>query len=489
MVNNMDIFSYLLGKKSGGGTANLQEKSVTIDSNGTQNITPDVGYNGLSSVEVITDVPTGEEAEEKDVNFYDYDGFRVYSYTKNEFLLLESMPENPTHNGLTSQGWNWSLADAKTFVGELGILEIGQTYITDDGKTRIYINLDDYNKSPYLRVNSNGTTIINWGDGNSDTITENTSVQHNYSSGGKYVIEINNSEKFTITGSTNAYPNESDGSFLLTDGTHTTYVDNCKYLGAIEKIELGNNIGLYVNSFGYMTNLKSITIPLGVTYNSNIKLKFIFQHCYELKHITIPSDFSVAPYSLHLSNREFYECRSLTSVSLPKYTYFDIGSMASENPLLNVPVRIITQQPYNSYNNGISYIATQKLNLKKFALFYNTIIRINNSPNLEIIRVPSTATSVTSMANNYKISYIKIPSGITTIPASCFINNYSMKCYDFSTHIAVPTLSNTNAFTNIPSDCKIVVPDSLYNDWIAANNWSTYSSNIIKKTDWDSLNS
>jgi hypothetical protein len=60
-----------------------------------------------------------------------------------------------------------------------------------------------------------------------------------------------------------------------------------------------------------------------------------------------------------------------------------------------------------------------------------------------------------------------------------------MAFYDFSHHTAVPTLANTNTFTGIPTDCKIIVPDALYDEWVAATNWSTYASYIIKKTDWD----
>jgi hypothetical protein len=62
-----------------------------------------------------------------------------------------------------------------------------------------------------------------------------------------------------------------------------------------------------------------------------------------------------------------------------------------------------------------------------------------------------------------------------------------MAFYDFSNHTSVPTLANTNAFTNIPSDCKIIVPDNLYDTWKTATNWSTYTSNIIKKSDWNAL--
>lgn len=52
--------------------------------------------------------------------------------------------------------------------------------------------------------------------------------------------------------------------------------------------------------------------------------------------------------------------------------------------------------------------------------------------------------------------------------------------YDFSQHTSVPTLSNTNAFKGINGICKIIVPDSLYDSWITATNWSTYADYIYK---------
>jgi hypothetical protein len=64
-----------------------------------------------------------------------------------------------------------------------------------------------------------------------------------------------------------------------------------------------------------------------------------------------------------------------------------------------------------------------------------------------------------------------------------------MAFYDFSQATAVPTLASTNAFNSIPSDCKIIVPDTLYDEWVAATNWSTYASYIIKKSDWDASQS
>lgn len=57
----MDVTSYLLGKQAGGGGGqpSLQNKSVTITENGTQNVTADTGYDGLNNVSITTNVAGG----------------------------------------------------------------------------------------------------------------------------------------------------------------------------------------------------------------------------------------------------------------------------------------------------------------------------------------------------------------------------------------------------------------------------------------------
>ena len=47
----------------GGSGSNLQNKSVTVTTNGTQNITPDTGYDGLSKVELTTNVQPDLESK------------------------------------------------------------------------------------------------------------------------------------------------------------------------------------------------------------------------------------------------------------------------------------------------------------------------------------------------------------------------------------------------------------------------------------------
>ena len=50
---------------------------------------------------------------DKDVRFIDYDGTVVYSYTLAELQGLEQLPIPPVHEGLVSQGWNWTLQGLK----------------------------------------------------------------------------------------------------------------------------------------------------------------------------------------------------------------------------------------------------------------------------------------------------------------------------------------------------------------------------------------
>ena len=57
------MVSAINGISTGGGTPNLQSKSVTYTSNGTDIVTPSAGYDGLSQVNVTIDVPSAATAE------------------------------------------------------------------------------------------------------------------------------------------------------------------------------------------------------------------------------------------------------------------------------------------------------------------------------------------------------------------------------------------------------------------------------------------
>lgn len=83
-----------------GSNINIQaSKSITYTSNGTATITPDEGYDALSSVDVTVNVASGggetpSSAKWDDVTFIDYDGSVLYSYSLAEAQALTELPRS-----------------------------------------------------------------------------------------------------------------------------------------------------------------------------------------------------------------------------------------------------------------------------------------------------------------------------------------------------------------------------------------------------------
>ena len=104
---------------------------------------------------------------------------------------------------------------------------------------------------------------------------------------------------------------------------------------------------------------------------------------------------------------------------------------------------------------------------------------------LKSITISHSANRIFMSAFNscYSLTSITIPEGVKIIDDKAFNNCYTLIKFDFSQATAVPTLSNTGAFHPINQLCKIVVPDNLYDQWIAATNWSTYADYIYKASE------
>lgn len=102
---------------------------------------------------------------------------------------------------------------------------------------------------------------------------------------------------------------------------------------------------------------------------------------------------------------------------------------------------------------------------------------------LSNITIPSGVTSIGNYVFNscYSLSNITIPSDVTSIGTYTFSYCYGMGEYHLLP-TTPPTLSNTNTFSSIPSDCIIYVPVGSLEAYQTATNWSTYASKMREES-------
>lgn len=408
-------------------------------------------------VQAIEDIPTGGGGDDredlttpKDVDFIDFDGRLLYSYTASEFGDLSALPENPSYLGLTAQGWNWTLSDAKAFVAEYGALVIGQNYTTNDGKTRIYISLSDsFVQSgasfPIVLNASSASFEIDWGDETSpDTATNKSNTvayTHIYSTPGDYIIKI------SVT----------SGSLRLGHwGTNRTLLEtNPRAQACLRKVEVGSGVvGFCRNAFAIMPNLESISIPTTCNSHDTGSDQGIFGS-FLLRGIVFPS--GTPGTSAQITNGRQNGLPELRYISIPK-------SMTGFK--WNAPYAF-------SLRKMIFYNYNQSTNLDLY---------LYDAPSLTHFIVPGSYTN--AGVDRVRQSYIRklwIPASVTTIGAYAFAYNVFLE----EIHVlptSPPTLSNKNAFNSLPGTCVIYVPysedHSILNAYKTATNWSTYAAQM-----------
>ena len=96
---------------------------------------------------------------------------------------------------------------------------------------------------------------------------------------------------------------------------------------------------------------------------------------------------------------------------------------------------------------------------------------------LASITIPDSVTSIDKNAfqNCYSLASITIPDSVTSIGNSAFYSCVGVAKYHLKP-TTPPTLASTNAFTSIPSDCIIYVPQGCLDAYQTATNWSNYAS-------------
>lgn len=418
-------------------------------------------------VDAIENIETDSADPSKPVKFIDYDGTLLYSYTVAELQALTELPANPSHSGLTSQGWNWTLAQAKTQLTAMpdAGLTIGQMYITDDGKTRIYCHFETGRLAPYLGIGVNGTMTVDWGDGSStDTLTGTslttvTTVQHTYSTVGDYIITLTvESGSFSFFGVTN-------GAHILKKSTANTANISRVYANTVQRIEMGDSATIGNYAFYYCSSLTSITIPNSVTSIGNNA----FSYCYNLTSITIPNNVT------SISGNAFSVCESLVSISIPSgMVSIDGNAFQSCDSLASITIpNNVTSIGNNAFSGCDSLTSISipggvtNMGGGVFGYCYS----------LASITMPNDITSIGMYTLNscYSLTSITIPEGVTSIGVNAFQNCYGLGEMHFLP-TTPPTVSASNVFQNIQTDCKIYVPSGSLAAYTSATNYPSSST-------------
>ena len=382
----------------------------------------------------------------KEVNLRDYDGKVLYAYTKEQFLKLSALPELPTAKGLICEGWNWTLESAKTYVEKYGMLEIGANYITDDGKTRLYITISSDGSMDvplyFYQSVANGVTI-NWGDGSAEetiNATDKVRITHTYARVGSYCITLDPADNCKW------YPGGQSSSDCIMGSTTLSASSSRAYVNMLRRVELGRNLnGLMTYCFQYCSSLESVSMPKYITSVN----AYCFQYCYSLKSLVVAGS-GIGRYT-------FQDCYSLESVAIGEGTATTIDLKAFSGCYA---LNVVTIPP------SITTLGSEA--------FYNCY-------SLVTIVIPDSITQISqnTFYNCSCLNSVKFPK-LTRIDQQVFYTCYSLSYVDMTKQTSVPTLSSATAFSTTSYNCRIIVPYQLYNEWCSASNWSTLTDKLVR---------
>jgi hypothetical protein len=340
---------------------------------------------------------------------------------------------------INPQNFSREIASISTGGGDIPVIGDGKTYlyikITAPGRMTVPLN--------FSQTVANGVTI-DWGDGSetqTSAYTGNVEVTHTYADVGEYTISLNPSSGCTLGLGIN---------FSASCVMGATGNNGRVYCNMLQAVEIGKNVTRITNyAFSSCYSLASVVIPSSVTSIG----ESAFQNCYSLASIVIPDSVtSIGSYA-------FSYCYSLASIVIP--------------------------DSVTSIGNGAFFYCSSLASV----VIPDSITRISDQAfsgcySLANIVIPDSVTSIGSGTFDvcYSLASVVIPSSVTSIGNYAFSGCYGITFCDFRTAKSVPTLGGPSVFNHL--DCKIVVPDSLYDTWIAATNW-TYVYNIVKASEFN----
>lgn len=368
-----------------------------------------------------------EEIEEKDVNFFDYDGTLIASYTEAEAKVLTSLPIPPVHSGLAFQGWNYTLEEVKA---NAEMADIGALYTTDDGATRLEIEVLERRdiRMRFSQTKASGV-LIDWGDGKSERssgIAGQTYALHNYEEPGRYTITLTIDDDCNVTLG-------SYSSHLICIGS----LDSNAAQNVLRKLYIGDRVvKIDKSAFKNHYALNSVSMNQGITA--------LADECFEyssIEFMTIPSGVEAIPYSV------FATCGRLRNVSLP------------------TSVQNLDQ--YSIYQCN----ALKRLNLKNVTNPQSRAVSSDNAINEIVVNADIAYIPNYFCSDCLGLERVVFLGKVKTFYSGALSGCYSLKTVDLTYCEAVPTLQDTTIFNVASSGLEILVPAALAEEWKQATNW------------------
>lgn len=262
-----------------------------------------------------------------------------------------------------------------------------------------------------------------------------------------------------------------DASNVTTTSTMFGYCHKVNGLD-FSKWKLGSSGGLTSISQMFINCYSLEEVDISSFNTSNVTSFYqLFNNCFMLKKINVSKLDTGKVTDMRYA---FFYCMPLESIDVSEW---NVGSVTAMDSMFNYCYKL----------KEIDVSNWDVHSLKTCGNMFQSCM------SLEHVDISNwNLASITSM--NYMFSdchsllSVKLPK-MNTVYVCQFSACGKCLLYDFRLCTSVPVLSNTNAFSGINANAKIVVPDALYNSWIAASNWSnsTIKSKIISVSDYESL--
>lgn len=274
----------------------------------------------------------------------------------------------------------------------------------------------------------------------------------------------------------------------------------------LQNVSFPDSIERIPTSWNYFANLKKLVVPRNCTIvpksiPKGLEELYLYNDLDDTYSVTMndstsmlrvlkyfggnPNDLTKLTGSFRGINFETLDTNidltTFTSIATQGYTF--AGCIKEEFDLGNV-----TEISGSSFNNGFNGTRCTRVLFDPAAdasKAGSASYSFTSTFWLEEVILPDSLPFV-DLGSGTGLRYIKVPPAATA-GNKCILggSQYSLRTVDYSAFTVVPTITSApySNKTYYPHLTEIIVPDNLYDEWVAADYWSTIADKIVKYSD------